>query len=124
MGVQVRTTMKTLIVKKPWGLFKQFTLNEKSTVKILVVHPGELLSLQSHKKRSEFWYVIQGSPTIVLNTSRKKYEEGDEIKVGKRVKHRILNTTKTLVRILEIASGEFDEKDIVRYEDKYARVKK
>ena len=109
------------IVKKPWGKFIQFTHNKKSTVKILEVKPGEMLSLQNHQKRSEFWYLLEGNPTIVLGTKTKKYKPGDFIKIGKRVKHRIINKTKQIVKILEIATGNFDEKDIIRYEDKYHR---
>ena len=115
--------MKTVIVKKPWGSFKRFTLNEKSTVKILEIKPMEMLSLQSHKSRREFWYVLNGSPTIILNTRTKRYKEGASIRVSKGVKHRIVNKTKTLTKILEIAEGTFDEKDIIRYEDKYHRLK-
>ena len=116
--------MKTVIVKKPWGKFTQFTHNEKSTVKVLEVNPKEMISLQSHKKRSEFWYVLEGNPTIVLNTKMKKYNPGDKVKFGPGTKHRIINKTKKKVKILEIALGNFDEKDIVRYEDKYHRIKK
>ena len=35
--------MRTTTVKKPWGSFIQFTHNEKSTVKILVVKPKEMM---------------------------------------------------------------------------------
>ena len=113
--------MKT--VKKPWGAFTQFTHNQKSTVKILEVKPGEMLSLQNHQKRKEFWYVLEGKPTIVLNKRTTKHKQGDSIRIGKGVKHRIINKTKKLVKILEIALGNFDENDIVRYEDKYNRIK-
>tara|TARA_Y100000310_G_scaffold344805_1_gene459645 strand:- start:8256 stop:8597 length:342 start_codon:yes stop_codon:yes gene_type:complete len=113
--------MRTTTVKKPWGSFIQFTHNEKDTVKILVIKPKEMLSLQSHRKRSEFWYILEGHPTITLNTKVKKYKPGDKVKFGPKTKHRIANNTKKLVRVLEIATGNFDEKDIVRYEDKYQR---
>jgi mannose-6-phosphate isomerase-like protein (cupin superfamily) len=113
--------MKT--VKKPWGSFIQFTHNEKSTVKILIVNPKEMLSLQSHQKRSEFWYVLEGNPTLVLNTKIKRYKPGDKVKFKPGTKHRIINKTKKLIKILEIATGNFDEKDIIRYEDKYRRIK-
>ncbi len=116
--------MKTKKVKKPWGSFTRFTLNEKSTVKILEVKPNEMISLQSHKKRSEFWYILQGSPTVVLNSSKKKYKQGNSIEIGKGMKHRIINKTKTLIKILEIAEGKFNEHDIIRYKDKYHRIKK
>ena len=81
-----------------------------------------MLSLQSHKKRAEFWYILEGNPTIVINTKVKKHKPGDSIKIQKSVKHRIINKTAKIVRILEIAAGHFDEKDIIRYEDKYHRV--
>lgn len=113
--------MKKITVKKPWGLFIQFTHNQKSTVKILEINPGEILSLQSHKKRREFWYVLEGTPTIVINNSIKKYKKSEFIRIGKGIKHRIINKTKKIVRVLEISIGSFDENDIVRYEDKYHR---
>lgn len=108
-------------VKKPWGLFMQFTHDEKSTVKILEVKPGEMLSLQSHKKRDEFWYVLEGNPTIVINSRTKKYKKGESVRIKKGTKHRIINKTKIIIRVLEISTGSFDEKDIIRYEDKYKR---
>lgn len=114
---------KTIKVTRPWGSFIQFTHNEKSTVKILEIKPNEMLSLQSHKKRAEFWYVLEGNPTILLNTKTKKYKPGDSIRVGKGIKHRIINKTKMKISILEIANGNFDEDDEIRYEDKYDRLK-
>tara|TARA_Y100000034_G_scaffold113780_1_gene149158 strand:+ start:98 stop:448 length:351 start_codon:yes stop_codon:yes gene_type:complete len=116
--------MKKVVVKKPWGEFVQFTHDEKSTVKILDVSPGEILSLQSHLKRAEYWYVLEGNPTMVIGEKTGKYKPGDSIRIGKRVKHRISNKTMEKVRILEISTGNFDEKDIIRYEDKYNRIKK
>ncbi|MBT4805598.1 phosphomannose isomerase type II C-terminal cupin domain [Candidatus Woesearchaeota archaeon] len=116
--------MKPFVIKKPWGEFIQFTHDEKSTVKILVVKPNEILSLQSHNTRAEFWYVIEGTPHFVTGKSTKKYKAGDSVKVAKKTKHRIINKSKKLVRVLEISTGIFDENDIIRYEDKYQRVKK
>lgn len=113
--------MKPFVVKKPWGSFLQFTHNEKTTVKILVVKPGEELSLQSHRKRSEFWFVVEGRPMVVLGKKVQTYKPGGMIKVGTRIKHQIKNKSKKLVRILEVAQGDFDENDIIRYEDKYCR---
>lgn len=115
--------MKTIKVSRPWGTFIQFTHNEKSTVKVLEIKPKEMLSLQSHKNRAEFWYVVEGNPTIVLNTKTKKYKQGDSIWIEKGVKHRIINKTNKKIRILEISTGNFDEDDEIRYEDKYDRLK-
>ena len=107
---------------RPWGKFLRFTNNEKSTVKIIEVHPGGKLSLQSHRYRSEHWYILQGNPILVIGKSSKKYKPGSSAFIKKGVKHRISNPGKGKVRILEISTGRFDEKDIVRYEDKYNRL--
>jgi mannose-6-phosphate isomerase len=116
-------SVKPFSEKRPWGKFIQFTHDQKSTVKILQVNQGGLLSLQSHKKREEFWYVIQGTPTVVLGNKTFKHKPGDTIKVNKGQKHRIGNDASVVVLILEIGTGIFDEGDIIRYEDKYNRVK-
>ena len=116
--------MKIYTERRPWGRFLRFTNNEKSTVKIIEVNPGEILSLQSHRFRSEFWYVLQGNPIFVIGKSSKKYKPGQSSVIKKGVKHRISNRGKVVVRILEISTGRFNEKDIVRYEDKYGRIRK
>ena len=57
-------------VKKPWGSFDQYTLNERSTVKILTINPGASTSLQSHKHRREFWVALDKD--IVSRLEKKK----------------------------------------------------
>ena len=106
-------------VKRPWGLFKQFALNEKCTVKIIEVKPMQELSLQKHKKREEKWYFI--TPGIVqIGKNIKRIKEGEMVKVKKDVPHRILAGAKE-VKVLEISFGNFNEKDEIRLEDKYNR---
>jgi|SRR3989338_758358 len=111
---------KPFTVERPWGNFRQFTHNSTATVKIITIRPGESLSLQSHSKRSEFWYVIQGSGTV--NIAGKKYdaEEGNEYSIPVNAQHRATAGSKGLV-FLEVDEGDFDEQDEVRYEDKYGR---
>ena len=46
-------------VKRPWGNFKRFALNEKCTVKILTVKPHQELSLQKHEKRKDKFYTLR-----------------------------------------------------------------
>jgi mannose-6-phosphate isomerase len=40
-------------VEKPWGSYEQYTHNLPSTVKILTVAPGGILSRQYHHHRDE-----------------------------------------------------------------------
>jgi mannose-6-phosphate isomerase-like protein (cupin superfamily) len=107
--------------KRPWGSFTRFTNNEPSTVKLLYINKGEELSLQYHIKRDEFWRVISGSPEITLGEDKFDAREGQEFNIGAEVKHKIAAPYDDVV-ILEIATGDFDEHDIVRLEDKYGRV--
>jgi mannose-1-phosphate guanylyltransferase/mannose-6-phosphate isomerase len=107
------------IVHRPWGLFKQFALNEKCTVKIIEVKPHEELSLQKHKHRSENWYFIT-SGFVQIDKKIKRVKEGELIKIGKNVNHRIISKDKS-VKVLEISFGKFDEHDEIRLEDKYSR---
>ena len=109
------------IVKKPWGDFKQFVLNEKCTVKILEVKPNSILSLQKHKKRKEMWYFLTEGYCIVGN-SDKKVNEGGTVVINKNTSHRLYAKNKN-VKVLEISFGKFDENDIIRLEDKYGRIK-
>ncbi len=106
--------------ERPWGDFKRFTLNEPSTVKIVTVHPGQALSLQKHSHREEFWYVISGTGTFTIGDTQVSAEVGKGYVVPTEAQHRIEATDKELV-ILEIAFGDFDESDIVRFDDKYGR---
>ena len=111
-----------LIDKRPWGMFEQFTLNEKSTVKIITVNPNKKLSLQTHKNRKEYWYFLDNPAKIILNNKTIKMKKGSSIIINKGDKHRIIGLTKP-ARILEISFGDFKETDILRIEDDYGRVK-
>ncbi|MCX6754509.1 MAG: phosphomannose isomerase type II C-terminal cupin domain [Candidatus Nomurabacteria bacterium] len=107
--------------ERPWGFFRRFTHNTLSTVKIISVKPNEQLSLQSHKKREEFWRVVGGSGMFQIGNERYDVEIGSEQFVPVETKH-TMKAGDNGMEILEIALGEFDEEDITRYEDKYGRV--
>ena len=118
-------------VERPWGNFRQFTHNKLSTIKIVTVKPNEILSLQSHKNRSEFWHVISGNGWVEIGGIKKVASSatrreggkivGDEFEIGMGEKHR-LSAGPDGIQVLEIAIGNFDEEDITHYEDKYGRV--
>ena len=109
--------MKEVI--RPWGSFKQFVLNEKCTVKIVIVKPNQILSLQKHKKRKEQWYFLTEG-WVQLGTKKKKVKKGEIVNIGKMQAHRIF-AKKKKVELLEISHGTFDEKDEIRLEDIYGR---
>lgn len=115
------------ITEKPWGRFEQFTNNELSTVKIMEVEAGKRLSLQSHQHREEWWIALDDGVIAEVDGVQKILKKGEQVFVPKGSRHRLSCAASPIegapkkVRVLEIAFGEFDEEDIVRYEDDWGR---
>lgn len=112
--------MSSTTTKRPWGSFTRFTNNEPSTVKILNITKGEEFSLQYHTHRQEFWKILKGNPEITIGDEIKHPKEGEEFTIEPNTNHRISAPVDD-VTVLEISTGQFDEDDIVRIEDKYGR---
>jgi len=110
------------IVKKPWGKEKHFIFNTKCTVKILIIKPKQMLSLQKHKLRKELWYFLTPGE-VQIGSKKRKIKKGGFVKIDKGKVYGLISN-KGEVRVLEISYGKFDNKDIIRLEDKYGRVKK
>ena len=108
--------------ERPWGNFERFTLNERTTVKIVTVDAGEAISLQTHTHRDEFWRVLKGSGSIRIGEKDNDARAGDTFFSPRHAEHRVAGGPEGLT-LLEIAFGDFDENDIARLEDKYGRVK-
>ncbi|TSC70072.1 MAG: mannose-1-phosphate guanylyltransferase/mannose-6-phosphate isomerase [Parcubacteria group bacterium Gr01-1014_46] len=113
--------MESETTKRPWGSFTRFTNNEPSTVKILHIDKGEEFSLQYHTHRQEFWKILKGNPEVIVGDKTEYPHEGEEFVIEPHVNHRIFAPNDD-VTVLEISTGQFDENDIVRLEDKYNRV--
>jgi mannose-6-phosphate isomerase len=113
--------MKIYSESRPWGRFEKFHENKSCTVKLIYVNANSRLSLQYHKKRSEFWKVIKGTAMVEINEKRIVLGEGETITIPRQAKHRVRALESECI-ILEISYGRFDENDIIRLEDDYQRV--
>jgi mannose-6-phosphate isomerase len=111
---------RIFVSKRPWGNFRQFTLNEPTTVKIITVEAGQQLSLQTHELRDELWIVLDDGIRVQIGDEVVDASVGDEFVIPRRTKHR-LSSRGPKARVLEVAFGTFDEDDIVRLEDIYSR---
>jgi mannose-1-phosphate guanylyltransferase/mannose-6-phosphate isomerase len=109
------------VVERPWGRFQQYVSNEAVTVKIITVLPGHRLSLQRHARRSELWQVLDVPIDITVNGREWSAGVGDAVWVPRGAVHRIANPGTHAGRLLEVAFGHFDEADIERLHDDYAR---
>jgi len=112
------------IFNRPWGFYKTTFINDYSQSKIIKVNPKGVLSLQEHKRREEYWVVINGIGEVTVGESVKKVESGSFVYIPKGCKHRLENTSDTeSLMIAEVQLGEyFGEDDIIRYDDVYGRL--
>ena len=115
----------SLVVKeiiKPWGSYKTFEKDKGFLVKRITIAPGELLSLQSHKHRSEHWLVASGVATVECDGEKSYLNQNESICIPPGAKHRLSNENKEILKVVEIQFGKhLSEEDITRYEDKYKR---
>jgi mannose-6-phosphate isomerase len=109
-------------VKKPWGKFEQYTHNMLSTVKVITVQPGGILSLQYHHRRDELWVILDSGTQVELEGNVLWPAKGERVFIPRGTVHRLSASGDGPIRVLEISFGEFDEDDIVRLEDLYGRV--
>ncbi|HEX9369562.1 MAG TPA: phosphomannose isomerase type II C-terminal cupin domain [Roseiflexaceae bacterium] len=108
------------LVERPWGSFKQYAHNQPVTVSLMTVQPGQRLSLQSHTGRAELWIVLDDGAAVQVGEELFYPKAGDEIWIPAQTKHR-LSSTRLAVRVLEVAYGNWQQDDITRYADDYAR---
>jgi len=114
---------------RPWGEY--FVLSEFATddgevvIKKIIVKPNQRLSYQSHRKRSERWFFVQGSGVVAKDDTEYPVKQGSVIEIPVGVKHRAANSDSIADLIfIEISEGQFNENDIIRYEDDYGRMVK
>ena len=107
---------------KPWGFFEVLMEDDKSKVKLLSIYPGQRISLQKHKYRSETWHIINGEANIVKGKENLILHSGESVFIEKNQLHRLENKTKDALQIIEVQSGTyFGEDDIIRIKDSYGR---
>lgn len=108
---------------RPWGKFRSYPHKDVGSIKLITVNPNESLSLQYHKKRSEFWVVLDKGLKVTLGEKVWQTQKNEEIFIPIKTPHRVQNIGKYPARIMEIWIGNSHEDDIVRLKDIYGRIK-
>lgn len=108
------------LVTRPWGSFKQYANNSDVTVSLMTVKAGQRLSLQSHTGRAELWIVLDDGAEVQIDDATLHPSAGDELWIPAQSQHR-LSSCGPEVRVLEVAFGNWQQDDITRYSDDYAR---
>ena len=100
-----------------WGSQTQLTLNEAVSVAFLMVNPGQALSEQSHRLRSELWILLGGEMDVELDGVTNRLRGfGAKVFIPVGSHHRAYGLDAPCT-YLEIAYGFYDPEDIVRYVD-------
>jgi mannose-1-phosphate guanylyltransferase/mannose-6-phosphate isomerase len=108
---------------RPWGNYKVLEEEEGSfKIKRIKVSQGKKLSYQMHHHRSEHWIVVKGSAKITIDDMEKLVTAGESVFIKPGQKHRLENSGKTPLEIIEVQIGEYlEEDDIIRFDDEYGR---
>jgi len=112
-------------VTRPWGDQEQYVFNAVSTVSLMIVKPSQRMSLQAHDRRDELWLMVDDGAVVWLGWDEDHLQEifpgvGDKVWIPAHCLHR-LGSTGPMVRVLEVAYGDYEQADITRYADDYGR---
>jgi cytidyltransferase-like protein len=108
-------------VQRGWGSYTVLNEIAGAKVKTLTVQPGQTLSMQRHRYRSEYWMVTEG--TCMINMAMpgdlanppKILGKYDEWRVPQNTWHQLTNPFTRPCTIVEIQYGErCEEEDIER----------
>lgn len=123
LGIHPSTNIDAL-KETPWG--RAWTLIESAknwTLKLLIIKPGEQISLQFHRHRAEHWFVLQGVADVIVEDKERTLMAGQTATVPPLKKHRITNSGLIDVHIMELQLGSYlNDDDITRLQDKYDRI--
>lgn len=107
---------------RPWGNFRVLLKEANTQVKRLEILPGLQFSLQKHLKRTERWIIVQGTGLATIGHAQKNVSSGSFVEIPCGEIHRMKNTGKDPLVIIEVQFGDYlGEDDIVRLQDDFNR---
>lgn len=109
-------------VYRPWGAYTNVDADDGFQVKRIVVNPGQCLSLQRHRHRSEHWVVVDGTVIVTRGDEVLELNKNESTYIPIGVKHRLENKTDIPASLIEVQCGSYlGEDDIERFADRYGR---
>jgi mannose-1-phosphate guanylyltransferase/mannose-6-phosphate isomerase len=107
---------------RPWGWYQTINLGDRFRVKEIVVKPGGKLSLQAHNHRAEHWVVVRGTAKVTVDGTTKLVTENESVFIPLGAKHRLENSGRIPMHLIEVQTGSYlEEDDIQRFDDVYGR---
>lgn len=99
-----------------WGEYKVLDYKvhqdrDNSLVKELILTPGQYISYQRHKHRTEVWTFIEGTGELIIDGNVKTVDRGEVVIIGPEMRHALKALTE--LHIIEVQIGEeLTEEDI------------
>lgn len=112
------SSARPMYERRGWGEYKvlDYKLHEdgnNSLVKELIISPGQHISYQRHRHRTEIWTFTEGTGELILDGVVKEVHRGDVTVINPGMKHAIKGVTE--LHIIEVQVGdELTEEDIER----------
>jgi len=109
-------------VARPWGAYTVLLEAPQFKIKRIEVSPGQALSLQRHKRRSEHWVVVQGTARVTCGSETFDVARDESTFVPAGTLHRLENAGESPLVVVEVQLGDYlGEDDIERFDDRYGR---
>ena len=100
---------------RPWGFFDEICVKPRYRVREVHLNPGQSISSQIHRERSEHWVVVQGQATIERNGEPIVVSHDESVFIGAGLQHKVSNLGDTPLIMIEVSSGSrINEQDIER----------
>lgn len=107
---------------RPWGRYDVIDVGEGFKIKRITVKPGQRLSYQSHRHRSEYWIIVAGSARLTIDDIPLDRKRGETVTITVGARHRVENIGSEPLVFIEVQIGDYlGEDDIERFADDYGR---
>ena len=115
-----REEQPTVHSVRPWGDIYMVVRNQKCSVDLTEVRPGERASLHSHSIRHELFHFLDGGGILEIDGHLFYPKAHEEFLIKPGQKRRFWAETSSF-RILVVSLGEWKAEDQIRHEDDYGR---
>lgn len=112
-----RNTVRSV---RPWGEIYMVVRNQRCSVDLTQVNPGERSSLHSHRERCELFHFLDQGARLELDGKVFSPAAHQEFLIEPGVKHRFW-AQEGPFRMLVVSFGEWRAEDQIRHEDDYGR---
>ena len=115
-----REGQKTIQSSRPWGDIHMVVRNQKCSVDLTEVKPGERASLHSHAIRHELFHFLDDGAVLEIDGKLFHPKAHEEFMIKPGQKHRFWAEDR-IFRMLVVSFGEWRAEDQIRHEDDYGR---